>query len=340
MTRSILTSLSLCLALTGCVGMPMPGGVGGGGTGGGGALMCRDLGAGADAQKVEAFLVTGARFEANALALAADVEATCESMAADLGVTPPSAVDGQMQVEASCRAVAEEIRARVDAALPQDASLYLEYEPAVCSVDVDAYAGCVAECDATFVAESDVECTEGRLVGQCSGTCSGECRVDGTAYEVNGACAGECVGSCSVDFVEPRCEGDVYVEADAQCEAACEARVDVVAECSEPSLYVSWDSGVDPAAAAELDELAMVLEDHYPHLLALQARLEAVADSGAELVTSFEGAADAAGRIGVRAGACFAESTLVAAESVMTIDVTLSVTVEVSASASASASAG
>ena len=103
---------------------------------------------------------------------------------------------------------------------------------------------------------------------------------------------------------------------------------------------MSWDSGVDPVAAERLDELAMVLEDHYPHLLSLQARLEAVADSGAELVTSFEGAADAAGRLGIRAGACFADSTLVAAQSVMTIDVTLSVTVEVSASASASASAG
>ncbi len=339
MSRIVPVSLSIALALAGCAGMRMPGGGSPGGSPGP-APLCADFGVDADAQKVEAFLATGARFEAAALDLSAEVELTCEAMARDLGLEVPSAAEGELQVEATCGVVADEIRAILDGALPAEASLTVTYEPPVCSVDVDAYASCVARCDATLDVDAEVTCTEGRLVGECAGTCVGECRVDGTTTEVNGACGGVCAGTCSVELEAPRCEGDVDVRADAQCEAACEASVDVVAECTEPRLEVAWDAGVDAEAAARLEQLAAALEAHYPRLLALEARLEAVADSGAELVTSFEGAADAAGRLGLRAGACLADSTLVAAESVATIDVTLSVTLEVSASASASASAG
>ena len=361
---------------------------------------CDDLGTDADARKLEAFLAAGARFEADTEALAAEVEATCASMAADLGITVPRATEDEVQVEVTCAALDAEIQAIIDAALPAGASLEVIYEPSVCSFDVDAMADCVAECDATVTADVEIECTEGRLVGSCSGSCTGECRVEGevacdaecrgectgscsgTCYgtcegtcsamdsegncvgtctgtcagscsgsctgscsgtcvaDVSGSCEGECAGSCDVDFEGPRCEGQADVMADVECEAACDAELSIRAECTEPSLAIYTTATVDPAAQARLVALVETLQAHYPHLLSLQARLVRVAESGAQLVVTFEGAADAAGRFGLAASACFASATTGAIRAVGTIDVTLEVTVEVSASVSADATAG
>lgn len=360
---------------------------------------CDDLGSDADARKLEAFLAAGVRFEADTIALAADVEATCASMASDLGVTVPRATEDELQVDVTCGALETEIAAIVDAALPAGASLELIYEPSVCSFDVDAMADCVAECDANVSADVEVTCTEGRLVGGCSGSCTGECRVEGevacdaecrgecagsctgTCYgacegtcsavdsegncvgtctgtcagscsgsctgtcagtcvaDVSGACEGTCAGSCDVDFEAPRCEGQADVMADAECEAACDAELSVRAECTEPSLAIYTTAIVDPIAQARLVALVETLHAQYPHLLALEARLVRVAASGAELVVTFEGAADAARRFGLAATACFASATAGVIDAVGTIDVTLSVTVEVSASVSAEATA-
>lgn len=250
-------------------------------------LLCGGLGYDEDAQKIEAFIDTGARFEAEALALAAEVEATCGDIATDLGVEIPSALEGELQVQATCGAVATEIEAIVDAAIPTGSTLTIEHEPAVCTFDVDAYAVCVADCDASFDAEAS--------------------------------------------------PGSASASGDAQCSATCEASATIVAECTEPSVTVTYETDVSPEAAARLELLALTLERYYPHFLSLAARVEGAAFTGSELVTSFEGAADAAGRVGFRASACFADSTLGALRSMATLEVTLSVSIEVSASASATA---
>lgn len=377
---------SSSFALTGCTGTGMPIGLG-----------CDDLGADADAQKVSAFIDTAARFEADAVALEGEVDATCAAMAADLGIEVPAATADQLQVEATCGAVQAEIEAIIDAALPAGASLTLVYDPPVCSIDLDAYASCVAECDADVSADVMVECTEGRLVGQCSGTCSGECRVDGSVAcdaecrgtcegtcsgtctgtcdgtcsltdaegncvgtcdgtctgtcsatcsgscegtcvaDVEGSCEGTCAGSCDVDYEAPRCEGQADVMADVECQAACEASVDVQAECTEPSVMIAADVAIEPAAQERFAALLGTLHRNYPRFLALSARLEAVAGSGADLVVAFDGAAGAAERSGLRAAACLTEASAVALQTVADLEVTVSVTVEVNASVSAAA---
>lgn len=300
-------------------------------------IACGDLGATAEAQKIEAFIDTGARFEADTLALSAEVEATCAAIAEDLGVEIPSAGQSELQVQATCTAASEEIEAIIDASLPRGATLSVEYDAPMCSVDVDAYAECVAECDADIAIDANVECTEGRLVGECRGTCVGECRLDGRTDAVSGECAGICAGSCDVAVEAPRCEGELDMHADVQCEATCDARMDVRAECSEPSVAIAYDSGITPEAAERLAVLVDSLDENYPRLLALGARLETTAASGAELVESFEGAADSAGRLGLMGGACFADTTLTAAQSLLMVNASLTVTVEVSASVTATA---
>lgn len=299
MTRSTLFATALCaLSISGCAGLPLTyGSYGGGGSG----LVCDELGADADARKIEAFLTTADRFERETNALASDVEATCASMAADLGITVPRATEGSLQVDATCRAVATEIRAIVEDALPTDARLEVVAQAPECHVDLDVMASCVADCDANLAASSDVTCTE--------------------------------------DVVGRSCWGDPgstnSARADAQCEAACEARVDLRAECTEPSVTVVATATVDPAAQARFDALVATLEAHYPRFAALEARVNAIAESGAELTETFGDAADATGRLGLDAMACFASATAATAESMATVQVTVSVTVEVSASVNA-----
>ncbi len=291
----LLASAALALGAGGCAGLPL---TYGGGGGGGGALMCSELGADADAQRIEAFLRTSARFADETEALAADLEATCASMANDLGVEVPRATEGTLQVDATCIALAAEIDAIVDASLPRDASLEVIAQPPECRVDLEVMASCVARCDAELAASSEVTCTE--------------------------------------DVVGRSCWGDSEARADASCEAACEAEVDLVAECTEPSVTVVATASIDPEAQARLDALVATLEAHYAHFGALEARLGAVAESGAELVATFEGAADATGRLGLHAVACFVEATAATADAMATVQVSVSVSVEVSASVSAS----
>lgn len=294
MTRSIPLLATLMLTMTGCAGLPLTyGGYGGAGSG----LVCDELGADADARKIEAFLATSARFEREVNALAGDVEATCAAMAADLGVTVPRATEGSLQVDATCTAVAAEIQAIVADALPRDATLEVVAEAPVCTVDLDVMASCVARCDAELAASSEVTCEES-VVGRS-------------------------------------CYGDSSARADAQCEAACEAEIDLRAECTEPSVTVIATATVDPAAQARLHALIATLEAHYPRFAALEARVGAVAESGAELVDTFDDAADATGRLGLNAMACFAGATAATAEAMSTVQVTVSVTVEVSASVNA-----
>ncbi len=294
MTRSIPLFATLMLTMTGCAGLPLTYG-GYGGTGAG--LVCDELGADADARKIEAFLATSARFEREVNDLAGDVEATCAAMAADLGVPVPRATEGSLQVDATCTAVAAEIQAIVADALPRDATVEVVAEAPECTVDLDVMASCVARCDAELAASSEVTCEE-NVVGRS-------------------------------------CYGDSSVRADAQCEAACEAEIDLRAECTEPSVTVIASATVDPAAQARFDALVGTLEAHYPRFAALEARVNAVAESGAELVDTFGDAADATGRLGLNAMACFADATAATAEAMSTVQVTVSVTVEVSASVNA-----
>lgn len=195
---------------------------------------------------------------------------------------------------------------------------------------------CDGACSATDEMGRCIGTCEGTCTGSCNGTCTGSCEGECIA-EIEGSCEGTCTGGCDVEYQEPRCEGDVDVEADVECEAACEARVDAQAECTEPSVTVYFDGMVDPDAADRFAALLDALEAQLPRLLALREQLTAVAESGGRLVTTFDSAASAAGRISARATACFADAALVAADAATTVDITLSVTVEVTASASASA---
>lgn len=273
-------ALSLLLAISGCKAVDT-------------FVDCDDFGDSDAAVKVEAFLNASAQLEGDATLLAGGVQESCDAMLTDLGVPIPAPQGDELQVQASCGALATEIESIITAAVPAGARLVLTFEPAVCSIDVDAQVECVAECDANVTVDAQVMCTEGRLVGMCSGMCSGECRVEGMVAcdaecrgtcdgTCSGTCTGQCTGTCSATNSEGecigtcdgmctgtcsaqctgRCEGTCVADVDGSCMGECAGTCDVefVAPRCEGDVDVMADAQCEAACESHLNATAECTE--------------------------------------------------------------------------------
>jgi hypothetical protein len=230
--------------------------------------------------------------------------------------------------------------------------------------------GCTAECTGTCSVEASAACTgtcEGTCSAGCSGTCNGACDGTCSAQGANGQCAGrcngecrgtceggctgqcsgqcvarasgrcegECRGGCSVEFEEPRCTGEVVPPSvSADCQAACDARLEAEASCRPGSLYVSIEGNVE--GNERVQRLKQALEAGLPGILALAGQLERMARAGAEIGERIAELPDAVGTLGLQAAACATE----AVAAIPRATASVSVSVEVSASVSGSAGAG
>lgn len=205
---------------------------------------------------------------------------------------------------------------------------------------------CNGRCDGTCSATGpDGECMgtcegtcrgscEGTITGSCSGTCEGSCEGECRA-EIDGECSGQCSGECSVAFEEPRCEGGTLdVEADADCQAACEADASFDLECDEPEVVVTFTGEV--TAQAELDALIATLEANYGAIVIVARRAEIITSATLDLAGAVTGAVAAATTISLEAADC----VQFAIETVASASASVSVSVEASASVSGSASGG
>lgn len=203
---------------------------------------------------------------------------------------------------------------------------------------------CTADCFGTCDGTCQTMGANGECAGQCTGTCTGRCEGNCTGSctgqctaMVNGACMGECAGSCSVDFQAPRCEGDVMVAANAECESSCEAKVQVEATCTEPTVAVTTTAMVDSAANARFMTLLATLEANWGEFLALSSQVELVASSGQQFVDDLQGLGTSVADAGLNAVACTAQAASAAAEGVASVSLSVEVTVEVQASVEAQA---
>ena len=236
---------------------------------------CDDLGTDGPAQKAAAVIASVERLSVQADALATDLEVVCDDLAAELGITPPAPMGEETQREATCNAVAAEIEAILAGA---DATVTVVYEPAVCSVSLDAYADCAAECDVDVDAMAEVTCTGGELSGSCSGQCSGSCSVEGSAEctgECSGTCSGTCTGTCTgtcegtcsatddegncVGTCDGTCMGSCSAECMGSCSGSCTAEVDGMCEgtcsgsCDVEFEAPRCDGQADVMASAECE---------------------------------------------------------------------------------------
>ncbi|MEZ4359166.1 MAG: hypothetical protein R3B48_03225 [Kofleriaceae bacterium] len=271
-------------------------------------------------RKLKAFLTATAALETRVTETAKIVKQSCIMMGQELKMT-----EGELAGEANqvCPTVITRIQDNLKVGLKANASLTVNYKPAVCTVDMRASARAAAECEGK--AEADIQATcEGRCNGGCAGTCEG-------STGAGGACDGVCKGQC-----DGTCDGSAKVEASAQCRAKAEVDASLDVQCSEPEFSVEAEaSAVVDTSKIELTLAA--LRSGLPQIFSVQARLRPLqaavatwAASSAELAAA---ANDLAGSFKDQA-LCISGQIAAAASMATNIKASVSVSVEVSASAS------
>jgi len=157
----------------------------------------------------------GAAVEMKILAdkIDADLTTACGKLATDLGDT-----NTYKNGQDACKAAAT-IIGSTKAKLGAAAKVTLDVDPPSCGVDINAYGGCAASCDATVKpGGADFTCEGGKLQGSCGAQCSGDCEMTAAA-----ACSGECDGSCDAD-ISGSCSGN--------CTGKCDGKASSGASCA------------------------------------------------------------------------------------------------------------
>jgi len=239
------------LLLVSCAGGLGQGRGGGGGGGGGGQISAQcqgGFGATAPARKLAGFISASVDFVAAADDIARTLESSCLDMGRELGI-PDAEMQGNADhptVKVACDAVAAKVRSEMTAMREANVRIVVEHEPPRCEVSVDAYAGCVAECEVDYTpGQVDMQCEGGEIRGTCSAECTGSCSVDvhaecsgscegtcsgGCRGTCNGACDGECSATNAQGECAGSCSGTCEGTCDAQCQGSCEGQC--VAEAS------------------------------------------------------------------------------------------------------------
>ena len=189
---------------------------------------------------------------------------------------------------------------------------------------------CVGKCDGMDSTGMCAGMCDGRCSAACTGTCSGEC----TYTAPKATCEGTCHGECSVEFQEPYCEGKFTPPEcmiDADCKANCEASVEAQAECTPPTVTYKVVAG----GTADIDALAVALQDNLPALLVNTAtRADALIATADTLATSANNIA-ADSELGAKEAACAG----LAADAALSASVSVKVSVQASADVSTGAAA-
>lgn len=349
------------LALTGCQAI---GGVGG--HGGISGSCSGDLGATAGAQKVEAFIASASAFSQAAVDLNRSLRDACMQIGTALEI-PPSELSGGEGVEGTrsiCERASRQLREELTAVRGgANLTVRMDVQPPRCEVSVDAYGRCAAECDVSYrPGSAEIRCEGGELRGGCSASCTGTCAVEvngscggscegecsatdaqgrctGTCRgrcvaQASGSCSGECRGGCSVAFTEPRCTGRVTPPAvNADCRAACDARLSAQASCQPGRANLTIDGSVSSDLEARVRRVRAALGSGYGAVLMVRERVEQTARSGEALARAIATLPSAAQQIGVAAGLCAASSVAAVGQAVASVNVSVQVSVSVSASA-------
>jgi hypothetical protein len=216
---------------------------------------------------------------------AANCQASCSGSAkCDLKANPPKCTGGSLSV--ACKG---ECTAKAGASLKCTGSCSAE-----CKGSCTAQGGvqCSGKCEGTCKGAAQGGTGTGiKADGTCDGTCEGKCEVTAPGVTCTGSCDGECSGSCTgtaeasvtcdgeckADFEPLKCtggklEGGCQVEA--KCEGNCDASVSAKAECTPPSVKVSFSGAANIQAAGKLQA---VFEANLGVIFAFQARLEGMA---------------------------------------------------------------
>jgi len=336
------------------------------------AMCGGDFGSSHAAAKLESFFAATIAFQDAAADAQQDLIVACQRTGRALGMAEAdlagSGTDGLRQV---CGNVEGELRTAI-ASLRASYTIEVDSTPPHCEVSVDAYGGCMAECEAEVDPGSvDITCEGGEIRGtcdatctgrcaasvngSCSGTCEGACNGTCAARNADGSCAGacdgtcngtcvveaqascsaECRGGCSVEYREPYCTGRVRrPTASARCRASCDARIEATARCTPGETNISIDGGMDAASAARYAQVQTAIREGVSAILAIRARVERLRDAGTEIVRIAPEVPEAAATVSIGAVVCATAAAGATVDAASSVSVSVEVSVSVSASAS------
>jgi hypothetical protein len=188
-----------------------------------------------------------------------------------------------------------------------------------CEADVafECEGSCQGSCEGTCTvcAGGDCEDDGNGVITNCAGSCVGTC--DGTCeLEAGGNCGFRCEGSCEYQPGEGveceagatascdvsasaevecsgKCEGEVTPpEVSAECQASVEAKASAEVECMPPSLSLDFQfkAGLSAEEKAEFKVWLEQFRVRFAAMIAVNAKLEAMAPALGQVVVAGEGA--------------------------------------------------
>lgn len=260
----------------------------------------------------------------------AEAKASCEGEVKCTGSLPSAKCEGTC--EGSCELEAgAKCEGTCSGTCELDGSAACDGE---CQGSTDEGGNCTGECKLNAGAKCEGECKgscELSAGATCNGTCKGECTFtpgnascDGElTCEAKGSVMAECKGECKGEVIPPKVE--------AECEASVKAEASFEAECSPPSLDVSykldaeWSADASADAKLEFEAQLQAFVKAFGKLQAKGAKLKLVTSAGADLVASADGAVkgvvtnlSGSGDLKVKMGAVCAVQALPGAKTMLT----------------------
>jgi hypothetical protein len=319
----------LVCALAGCA-LPQPPGLGSP-SGGGGARevkpdACGPIHTNDTGRKLYAFFRATVELQRQAGELSQTTRKACVDMAGELAL-PADATSGDTAT--ICRNVSDALRAHLQGGLKGEAQFRVKYQPAICTVNVDAAAEVSAACEGKARADVVAVC-EGTCQGTCQGECAGTCQAKNAQGQCAGACEGTCRGGCSGS-----CVGSADVQAEASCEAAAEVHANVESRCTEPKLEVTYDDTL-VVDGEKVERARRAVMKGLPTLLMASAKAQGPVSraflSWGKATRELYGSADRLGQDMGAQAVCVTGQLGAAFQAIAQIEVEVSVTVEASAS--------
>lgn len=282
-------------------------------------------------KKIQLFLKATVALDAAVYDLENYTKDTCVIMGKELAM---SGLDGDTRTV--CSAVAKELEAHLQAGIKAEAELAIDYQPAVCRVDVNVAAEAAAQCEGKASAEVKAQCNGG-CSGTCNGTCDGKCKGGTGGSACNGECDGVCRGECS-----GTCDGSADVDAEASCRAHAAVEANVEAECTPAEVTVSYDNKI-VVDKTKLEAAERAIKAGLPRLILIHHKATGPVAMAVTVWAKSAGELAEAGRgffssLGDQA-LCVSGQIAAAFEMLGRIQGSLSVSVEVSVEVSGSAGA-
>jgi len=210
---------------------------------------------------------------------------------------------------------------------------------AYCMGQPDLPANCMGVCESTCTGECKGKCVHGdgkvtendpncmgKCASSCNGTCRGRCKVE---QPVNCGASVHCTGGCTSSYSDPVCTTEFKppnCDLNAECHAACSAKVAANAKCDPSTVEIFGAIESNP----ELQPLVDTLKENLPVLIdAAEVQGKLALDAAHRLGDSGQAISAKIEDLSGKSLACLGESSTAVGQAVGQFDVTVQASVKV-----------